>query len=109
VSSQQTLAHPTENGRTRARAPATPGEDAFDRLNPDFGVPADQLHPAGHHAVQEREAAQALGTRSAVALTRENEPNPLVRLAGQDDRVAAAVRTARLHAHQGPERSAAER
>jgi hypothetical protein len=51
----------------------------------------------------------ALGTRSAVALARENQPNPLVRLAGQDDRVAAAVRTARLRARQGPERSAAER
>ena len=111
MSSQQTLAHPAEDGRTRAhgQAPATPGEDAFDRLNPDFGIPADTRDPAGHQAVQEREAALALGTRSAVALARENEPSPLVRVAGQDDRVAAAVRTARLRARQGPEHDAAER
>jgi hypothetical protein len=82
----------------------------FDQLNPDFGVPADHYHRQGHHAVQEREAALALGTRAAVALTRENEPRPLVRLAGQDDRVAAAVRAARLaRSHQGPERIGTER
>jgi hypothetical protein len=85
-------------------------EDAFDRLNPDFAVPVDTHNPAGHHAVQQRETALALGTRAAVAITRENQPNPLVRVAGQDDRVAAAVRTARhAHTRQGPERSAAER
>jgi hypothetical protein len=113
VSSHQTLAHPAEADPTRTlqRALATVhAEHAFDRLNPDFAVPADQLDPAGHHAVQQREAALALGTRTAVALHRENDPNPLVRLAGQEDRVAAAVRAARLAgARQGPQRSAAER
>jgi hypothetical protein len=85
-------------------------EDAFDRLNPDFAVPADTHDPQGHHAVQQREAALALGTRAAVAITRENQPNPVVRLAGQDDRVAAAVRAARhAHARQGPERAGPER
>jgi Bifunctional DNA primase/polymerase, N-terminal len=51
--------------------------------------------PAGHQAVQQREAALALGTRTAVALSRENEPRPLVRLTGQDDRIATVVRAAR--------------
>jgi hypothetical protein len=111
VSSTPTLDHQAEAGRARAllETPATFDEDAFDRLNPGFGVPADHTNPVGHQAVQDREAALALGTRSAVAITRENQPNPLVRLAGQDDRVAAAVRAARLHARQDPERGAAER
>jgi hypothetical protein len=112
VSSTPTLAHHAAADRARAleQAPAIPDESAFDRLNPDFGVPADTHHPEGHQAVQDREAALALGTRTAVAVTRENEPNPLVRLAGQDDRVAAAVRDARLaRARQGPERTAPER
>jgi hypothetical protein len=111
VSSTPTLDHQAEAGRARAlaEAPATPGEYAFDRLNPGFGVPADTRDPAGHQALQQREAALALGTRTAVALTRENEPTPLVRVAGQDDRVAAAVRAARLRARQCPERGAAER
>jgi hypothetical protein len=115
VSSTPTLAHQAEADgiRTLQRALATvDAEHAFDRLNPDFGVPADQLDPAGHHAVQEREAALALGTRTAVALSRENESRPLVRVASQDDRVAAAVRAARMaaeRARQGQERTAAER
>jgi hypothetical protein len=110
VSSQVTLDHQAEGGRTRAEAPATLAEDAFDRLNPDFAVPADTRDPEGHHAVQDREAGLALGTRTAVAITRENQPNPVMRVAGQDDRVAAAVRAARLaRARQGPERTAPER
>jgi hypothetical protein len=111
VSSTPTLDHPAEADATRAleRALATVhAEHAFDRLNPHFGLRADQLDPAGHQAVQDREAALALGTRTAVALVRENEPRPLVRLAGQDDRVAA-VRAARQRARHGPERGAAER
>ena len=109
MSSTPTLTHHDQTGRIRAlaEAPTTIDEDAFDRLNPDFAVPADTRDPAGHHAVQEREAALALGTRTAVAMTRENEPNPLVRVAGQDDQVAAAIRAAR--ARQGPERAAPER
>jgi hypothetical protein len=82
-------------------------EHAFDRLNPDFAVPADTHNPAGQQAVQDRETGLALGTRAAVAITRENQPDPPVRVAGQDDRVAAAVRAAR--ARQGPERTAPER
>jgi hypothetical protein len=113
MSSTPTLAHHPQADRAHAldQAPATtPDQDAFDRLNPAFGVPADTRDPAGHHAVQDREAALALGTRAAVAISRENQPNPLVRVAGQDDRVAAAVRAARLtHARQGPQRTTPER
>jgi hypothetical protein len=57
--------------------------------------------------MQDHEAALALGTRAAVALSRENDARPLVRMAGQDDRVAAAVRAARPR--RGPERDAPER
>jgi hypothetical protein len=112
VSSTPTVAHHAAAGRARAleQAPATPDESAFDRLNPDFGVPADTRDPQGHQAVQDRETGLALGTRATVALSRENEPRPLVRLVGQDDRVAATVRTARLaHTRQGPERTGPER
>jgi hypothetical protein len=111
VSSHPTLDQPAQAGRAHAlaEAPATFDERAFDQLNPSFGVPADTRDPTGHHAVQQREAALALGTRTAVAIARENEPAPPVRVAGQDDRVAAAVRAARLRARHGPERSAPER
>src|SRR5512132_4056215 len=34
-------------------------EQAFDRLNPDYGVPADQHDPYGRQAVRDREAALA--------------------------------------------------
>jgi hypothetical protein len=87
-------------------------EQAFDRLNPEFGVPADTHNPYGHHALYDREAALALGTRVAVAASRENDPNPVMWLAGQDYRAADATRTARLqtirHRH-GPERLGPER
>jgi hypothetical protein len=113
MSSTPTLDHQAETDgiRTLQRALATVNaEHAFDRLNPDFGITADHYDHQGHHAVQQREAALALGTRTAVALHRENQPRPLVRLAGQDDRVAAAVRAARLtRTRQGPERTGPER
>src|SRR5512133_497652 len=35
------------------------GEQAFDRLNPDYGIPADQHDPYGRQAVRDREAALA--------------------------------------------------
>jgi hypothetical protein len=41
-------------------------EQAFDQLNPDFGIAADASSPTGQRAVQTREAALALGTRAAV-------------------------------------------
>jgi hypothetical protein len=111
MGSHPTLAHHDQPSPIGAldQALAALAEYAFDRLNPAFGVPADSRNPLGHQAVQDREAAVALGTRAAVAITRENEPNPLVRVAGQDDRVAAAVRARRAHTRQGPERTAPER
>jgi hypothetical protein len=87
-----------------ARAAA---EAAFDRLNPGFGVPADTWDPVGRQAVCDREAGLALGTRVAVAASRENDPSPVVRVAGQDDRTADAARAARQR--RGPERAAPER
>jgi hypothetical protein len=93
----------------RARVHA---EQAFDRLNPEFGVPADSRDPLGHQALQEREAGLALGTRVAVAVSRENDPTPVLSIAGQDHRAADAARTARLAAARqryGPERAVAER
>ena len=87
-------------------------EHAFDQLNPDYGVPADPHNPDGHQALRVREAALSLGTRVAVASSRENDPNPVMWLAGQDYRAADATRTARLHTvrqRHGPERLGPER
>ena len=87
-------------------------EQAFDRLNPDYGVPADPHNPSGRQALRDREAALALGTRVAVASSRENDPNPVMWLAGQDYRAADATRTARLElirTRHGPERTGPER
>jgi hypothetical protein len=87
-------------------------EQAFDRLNPDYGVPADPHNPHGRQALRDREAALALGTRVAVAASRENDPNPVMWLAGQDYRAADATRTARLElgrSRRGPERLGPER
>ena len=93
--------------------PAEPtSEQAFDRLNPDYGVPADTHHPYGRQAVRDREAALSLGTRVAVAASRENDPNPVMWLAGQDYRATDATHRARLqHVRQrhGPERLGPER
>jgi hypothetical protein len=87
-------------------------EQTFDRLNPDYGLPADNHNPYGRQAMRDREAALSLGTRVAVATSRENDRNSVMWLAGQDYRAADATRTARLqvirHRH-GPERLSPER
>ena len=106
-----TSTHPAFQQRT-AEPPIRDREQAFDRLNPDYGVPADQRNPYGHQALRDREAALALGTRVAVAASRENDPNPVMWLAGQDYRAADATRTARLElgrSRRGPERVGPER
>ena len=54
-----------------ARDPVRDAERAFDRLNADFGVPADQRSRYGREVVQEREAALALGVRVAVHDSRQ--------------------------------------
>ena len=126
MGSHPTLAHPnptreledvsTHLARQQRTADAQPTsrdpEQTFDRLNPDYGVPADHANPFGHQALRDRETALALGTRVAVASSRENDPDPVMWLADQDYRAADAVRTARLqHVRQrhGPERLGPER
>jgi hypothetical protein len=85
-------------------------EQAFDRLNPDYGVPADQHNPYGRQAVRDREAALALGVRVAVHDSRQNDRNPVIWQPGQDYRAADAIQAAR---HQptrvGTERVGGER
>jgi len=79
---------------------------------PTTASPPTSTTPYGRRAAQDREAALALGTRIAVAASRENDLNPVMWLAGQDYRVADATRAARLqHVRQrhGPERLGPER
>jgi hypothetical protein len=96
-----------QRGFDQARQHAA--EQAFDRLNPDFGVPADQLDPAGQRATQEREAGLALGTRVAVAASRENDRNPVLTIPGKDYRAADAARLQAARARHGSARVGAER
>jgi hypothetical protein len=88
------------------------GEQAFDRLNPDYGIPADQRSHYGRQAVQEREAALALGVRVAVHDSRQNDRDPVIWQAGQDYRMADALHAARTQptrTRHGPERLGPER
>jgi hypothetical protein len=105
--------HPAPQQRIADLQPTTRDlEQAFDRLNPEPGVPADTHNRDGRQALRDREAALALGTRVAVASSRENDPNPLMWLAGQDYRAADATRTARLQTvrqRHGPEWAGPER
>jgi hypothetical protein len=97
------LTHPGHHPRPRA---------GLHRLNPDYGVPADPHNRYGQQAIQDREAALALGTRVAVATSRENDPNPVLWLAGQDYRAADATHAARaqtIRQRHGPERLGPER
>jgi hypothetical protein len=95
--------------------PAAFGADAntpFDRLNPDYGVPADQRSSFGRQAVRDREAALALGVRVAVHDSRQNDPNPMIWQPGQDSRAAEAIQAARAQPTRtrwGPERTGPER
>jgi hypothetical protein len=87
-------------------------EQAFDRLNPTFGVPADRTDRIGHRDIQQREAALALGVRVAVHDSRQNDPNPIIWQAGQDYRTADAIHAARAQptrTRHGPERVGPER
>jgi hypothetical protein len=87
-------------------------EHAFDRLNPQFGVPADQRSLHGRQAVRDREAALALGVRVAIHDSRQNDPNPVIWQPGQDYRVADAIHAARhqpTRTRWGPERTGPER
>ena len=126
MGSRPTLAHPNPTGdlnslsghllRQQSPAEAQPTirglEQAFDRLNPDYGVPADRTNRIGHRDVQQREAALALGVRVAVHDSRQNDPNPIIWQAGQDYRAADAIHAARrdlVRARRGSERTGPER
>jgi hypothetical protein len=88
------------------------GEQAFDRLNPEFGVPADRTDRIGHRDLAQREAALALGVRVAVHDSRQNDRDPVIWQAGQDYRMADALHAARsqpTHTRHGPERAGPER
>jgi hypothetical protein len=69
-------------------------EEAFHRLNPTFGVPADRSDRVGRQAVRDREAALALGVRVAVHDSRQNDRNPVIWQPGQDYRMADALHAA---------------
>jgi hypothetical protein len=87
-------------------------EEAFDRLNPTFGVPADRFDRIGHRDVAQREAALALGIRVAVHDSRQNDRNPVIWQPGQDYRMADAIQAARAQPTRtrwGPERLGPER
>jgi hypothetical protein len=87
-------------------------EQAFDRLNPTFGVPADRSDRIGHRDVAQREAALSLGVRVTVHDSRQNDPNPMIWQPGQDYRIADALHTARTQptrTRHGPERAGPER
>jgi hypothetical protein len=87
-------------------------EEAFDRLNSTFGVPADRADRIGHRDVQQRERALALGVRVAVHDSRQNDRDPVIWQPGQDYRIADALQAARAQptrARHGPERVGPER
>jgi hypothetical protein len=87
-------------------------EQAFDRLNPTFGVPADRSDRIGHRDVAQREAALALGVRVAVHDSRQNDRDPVIWQPGQDYRAADAIHAARTQptrTRRGPERLGPER
>jgi hypothetical protein len=124
MASHSTLAHhqlaaealeldPDDRIYDHQHRPAEPtSEQAFDRLNPEFGVSADRADRLGHRDVAQREAALALGVRVAVHDSRQNDPNPAVWQPGQDYRAADAVQAARAQptrTRRGPERVGPER
>jgi hypothetical protein len=70
-------------------------EDAFARLNPDFGVLPDTRDAGQHAFAQQREAALALGTRAAVAAIEEAHPDREQRQAAITTRARTAARPGR--------------
>jgi hypothetical protein len=97
-----------------ARQTVQDAEDAFTRLNPDFGVLPDAGHAGQHAFAQQREAALALGTRAAVAAMDEAHPDPQQRQAAIAARPRSAARQARgdrlrQARHDRPRSSVAQR
>jgi hypothetical protein len=98
--------------RDLERDPVRDAERAFDRLNPDYGMPADQRSHYGRQALRDREAALVLGVRVAVHDSRQNDRNPVIWQPGQDYRAADAIHAARhqpTRTRHGPERLGPER
>jgi hypothetical protein len=94
------------------RDPVREAEQAYDRLNPEFGVPADTHNPDGRQAVRDREAALTLGVRVAIHNSRQNDRAPVIWQPGQDYQMADAIQTARrelVRARHGPERTGPQR
>jgi len=83
-----------ERAARAERQVVSDAEDAFTRLNPDFGVLPDARHAGQHAFVQQREAALALGTRAAVAAMDEAHPD-------REQRQAAITARARTSARPG--------
>jgi hypothetical protein len=124
MGSHNTLAHyqlaaeafqldPDDRIHNHHQRPAEPAsEQAFDRLNPSFGVPADRVDRIGHRDVAQRERALSLGVRVTVHDSRQNDPSPTVWQPGQDYRMADALQAARTQptrTRRGPERVGPER
>jgi hypothetical protein len=87
-------------------------EEAFDRLNPAFGVPVDRTDRTGHHDVHQRERALSLGVRVAVHDSHQNDRDSVIWQPGQDYRIADALHAARTQptrTRHGPERLGPER
>ena len=70
-------------------------EEAFARLNSDFGVLPDARDAGQHAFAQQREAALALGTRAAVAAMDEAHPDREQRQAAITARARTAARPGR--------------
>jgi hypothetical protein len=106
------LTHVFAHAHEPKRDAVRDAEQAFDRLNPDYGVPADQHSHYGRQAVRDREAALALGVRVAVHDSRQNDRDPVIWQPGQDYRAADAIHAARhqpTRTRHGPERVGVER
>ena len=104
--------HPDDRIHDHHRPAERTSEQAFDRLNPTFGIPADHSESLGHRDVAQRESALALGVRVAVHDSRQNDRNPVIWQAGQDYRMADAIQAARhqpTRTRRGPERVGPER
>jgi hypothetical protein len=84
-----------ERAAWAARQTVSDAEDAFTRLNPDFGVLPDARHEGQHAFAQQREAALALGTRAAVAAMDEAHADPQQRQAAITARARSGARQAR--------------
>jgi hypothetical protein len=79
----------------RAAQAVRAAEDAFTRLNPEFGVLPDTRNAGQRTFAQQREVALALGTRAVVAAMDEAHTDPQQRRATIAARTRTAVRLER--------------